>query len=150
MLQKAVKFKLVVGYMLIHKEADEEHVPNWTDKEWAMIALFTRILEPTIKTIKVFSLFLISLILLFFLFLYRQVLEGDSYPTQNLILVCMYMMSSRIEDMINENLADEFKKVLAAFKYEIACIFQKLPQETLIATLLDPRYELFVKHAFSY
>ena len=71
-------------------------------------------------------------------------MEGDKYPTQNLILVAMYFIQNNTKIMKNELIKEKkqndiFIGVVIDFETEIEKIYFKLPQETLIAACLDPR-----------
>jgi len=68
-------------------------------------------------------------------------LEGDKYPTQSLILTLMVLLEEKVNEMMEkgEEMMDTFQCMLKDLKEEIALLWDKLPEDTLISSLLDPR-----------
>jgi len=127
MLKKAVKFKDVVALMLLHANVEQKlHIPHWDEEHWQLIEDLNYIMEPSVDSIRI--------------------LEGDKYPTQNLILLALFFFTTRINErkqqIINAGLQNEvFYQVLIEFEKEINLIWNDMPQETLIASCLDPRFK---------
>jgi len=68
-------------------------------------------------------------------------LEGDKYPTQSIIQVCMFLMLGRIDQLLLDSQDPLFQAVLVGFKKELQAINDTLPDETLIALVIDPRFK---------
>jgi hypothetical protein len=72
-----------------------------------------------------------------------KTLEGDKYPTQNLILLTVHHLAKETKILIQQKedqaKYDVFYSVLLDFQRSINDIWDSLPQETLIAACLDPR-----------
>ena len=71
-----------------------------------------------------------------------SLLLGDKYPTQSFILFVLNELTNQVDAMLPEFRAtDQFYGVLTDFKSEVQDIWDALPQDTLIASLLDPRFK---------
>ncbi len=55
----------------------------------------------------------------------------------------MYLMISQIDEMLKETQTELFRAVLNGFNLELKSIYDSLPDETLIALVLDPRYYFY-------
>jgi hypothetical protein len=62
----------------------------------------------------------------------------------------MYLMISHIDEMLKETQTELFRAVLNAFKLELKSIYDSLPDETLIALVLDPRYYFYFYYFYFY
>jgi len=127
MLRKAVKFKDVVSLHFVQSSIEHRSfVPNWSHEDWKLLGEVVDLLNPTIEVIKA--------------------LEGDTFPTQNLILVTMFQLFKQIEkkkQLLNEQKLEDcfFFSVMLNFEFTLKSIYYELPQETLIAATLDPRFK---------
>jgi len=73
-------------------------------------------------------------------------MEGDKYPTQNLILAAVYFITTRLNEIKQKMILEKqqlelFYKVVLGFESEIDNFWNGMPQETLIAACLDPRFK---------
>lgn len=124
MLQKAEKFRKVVNLMLLSASIDmKPHIPVWSSEEWVLLIKMNEVLKPVLNCIKV--------------------LEGDSYPTQNLILLAISMLTNSVKETQTKcvDKTTLFYKILIDLQNELNIIWHSLPQESLIATLVDPRFK---------
>jgi hypothetical protein len=55
----------------------------------------------------------------------------------------MFSMLNRIEEMLNALQTPKFEAVLKGFQKEIKAINESLPDEALIALVIDPRHDFF-------
>jgi len=73
-------------------------------------------------------------------------LEGDRYPTQSYILILLHAIETKVNCIIEEyNSKDrsgkQFRLVVLDLKEELSIIWDKLPVDTIIASILDPRFK---------
>jgi hypothetical protein len=71
-----------------------------------------------------------------------KLLEGDSYPTQSLILTLLTALESEIRNFPRDSRSDStFATFIRDLKEGISKAWDELPVDTLLATLLDPRFK---------
>jgi len=72
-----------------------------------------------------------------------SLLEGDKYPTQSLILTLLVLLEENVVQMQDEYLdkSDEFAKFLIDTKKALCELWDRMPEDTLLASLLDPRFK---------
>jgi len=132
MLKKACKFKDVVALMIVHGTTEQKQfIPHWDKDHWDFLQKLNDLLEPSVDMIKV--------------------MEGDKYPTQNLILAAIYFITTRLNEIKQKMILEKqqlelFYKVVLGFESEIDNFWNGMPQETLIAACLDPRHVREVEH----
>jgi hypothetical protein len=123
MLAKAEKFKDVVIFMFIKSSNEfKKFIPNFSAEAWNFLTNVNALFSPVLDVIKM--------------------LEGDSYPTQNLILFAISLLIDNVRETMNQSLEDlEFLKMALDLEKYLVDIWNSLPQETLIAALVDPRFK---------
>jgi hypothetical protein len=134
MLAKAEKFKAVVEKMSKSATTEmKEHIPDWSVEKWQFLVFLNEALAPTITAISV-------------CFNYEskrnsptQALEGDSYPTQGIIIVVLHCLQKKLNELMSKAVGYNHL-FLQDFKRVVDHIYNNLPEETYVALLLDPRY----------
>jgi len=124
MLAKAEKFKEVVIYMFVKsKDEFKPYIPNFSSDSWNLLSKLNAIFAPIIDAIKV--------------------LEGDEYPTQNMILFAISMLIDTVKEAIDKStdINSDYSRLLYVLQELLIALWNSLPQETLIAALVDPRYK---------
>jgi hypothetical protein len=135
MLAKAVSVKEAVERMLYVTRDTDHHtfVPNWgvaTSEAWTILGRVVEIFLPT--TVVISSL------------------EGEKYVTQSLILLQLCHLESSVHAVQNKYPATETKNKLI---YDVSTdllqclneLWDTLPIDTVIASILDPRTKWFEK-----
>jgi len=104
-------------------------IPRLTDDDWFLLEKMNVVLSPTLDAI--------------------DFLEGDRYPTQGAVLMILASLLKSVDppvqsrEEINNRTATEvyFYSILNAFKEDLTHVWNQMPQETLIAALLDSRFK---------
>jgi hypothetical protein len=165
MLSKAVEVKLAVERMVIASNEKKNHevnfricffiilhfysfvlilkdfVPNWDLPTWSLLEKYVELFQPTAEAIKC--------------------LEGQKYVTQSLILLqlcaleksnnriaakCMFLnVNIKLKLIFSDpqQTNPQLHVVIVELEKEINSLWDNLPVDTVIATLLDPRTKFF-------
>jgi len=125
MLAKAEKFKEVVLYMSAKSPAEinKQYIPNFSEDQWILLSKLNKIFAPILGAI--------------------EALEGNSYPTQNLILLALSMLIHTVRDNKEKikDIGSDYYRLLYSLEDSLVKIWNTLPEETLIASLVDPRFK---------
>jgi len=131
MLGKATTVKLAVERMfnLTANANHHEFVPDWGNPQsdmWTVLDRLVELFQPTLEAIKL--------------------LEGEKYITQSLILLQLCALEKSTKALSLKYPADQNKVLHLVIKdltNEINELWDKLPIDTVIASILDPRTKFF-------
>lgn len=106
-----------------------DSLPPFEESNWKLIGEMNDLFLPTMHAL--------------------DLLQADKYPTQGLILLVFISLDLEIDNLlarkkeiIRDDIDDLALKIAADLKEELAQVWDyKLPEETLLATLLDPRFK---------
>jgi hypothetical protein len=133
MLEKAVNVKEAVltmhSQLSTKKDEEKDAVPNWGDSNseaWIILGQVVELFKPTVEAI--------------------SRLEGQRYVTQSLILLELCLIENTIKEMQKKYNASQHNQLYVIMKdlqESINELWDRLPVDTVIASILDPRTKFF-------
>jgi len=135
MLEKAVSVKEAVSTMFSQystkKDEEQAAIPNWGDSNseaWTILGQVVELFMPSVQAI--------------------SRLEGESYVTQSLILLEICLIEKNIKDLQKKYPESKHKQlnvIMKDLQNSINQLWDDLPIDTVIASILDPRTKFFDK-----